>query len=149
MARKKKSGKRTGSMMYDALFYDHRSDKLSPSAFKLLIELNQQFDGFNNGNLCAARKCLRFNWNEKTLKKAKRELLAGYFIEVTRQGVKRRPTLYALCHLSINEIQKHGIKAKENCSFRATGKRSNFYPVRKDLRENLRNALDASKKIGG
>ncbi|MCU7870738.1 MAG: hypothetical protein KZQ98_19785 [Candidatus Thiodiazotropha sp. (ex Lucinoma borealis)] len=141
MSRARKKGKRTGSLLLDALFYDERIGQLSRPAFQLLIELNQQFDGFNNGNLCAAKKCLRFDWNDKTLKAAKRELLHAKFIEVTKRGLGRKPTLYALCHLPINECLKHKIKAELQCSRRANGSRSHYYPYRRDIHAELKQAL--------
>ncbi|MCU7801939.1 MAG: hypothetical protein KZQ96_01985 [Candidatus Thiodiazotropha sp. (ex Lucinoma borealis)] len=144
MTRSKKRGKRTGSLLPDALFYDERTGRLSRPAFQLLIELNQQFDGFNNGNLCAARKCLRFEWNDKTLKAAKRDLIHEKLIEVTRRGLGRKPTLYALCHLPINECEKHGIKAEIQCNRRADGKRSHYYPYRLDIHGELKQALEKS-----
>ena len=77
---KRSKGKRIGSMMLDALFYDPRVGKLTFSAFRLLSEFIQQFSGFNNGNLSATPKTLRFDWCDKTLKKAKRELLENGLI---------------------------------------------------------------------
>lgn len=142
MARSRKKGKRTGSLLPDALFYDERVGKLSRPAFQLLIELNQQFDGFNNGNLCAAKKCLRFDWNDKTLKAAKRKLLDEKIIVVTKRGLGRKPTLYALCHLPINECVKHGIKAELLCSRRADGNRSHYYPYRRDIHAELKQSLE-------
>lgn len=142
MATQKGKGKREGSLVHDALFYDPRVAELSFSAFRLMIELNQQFNGFNNGNLSITPKTLRFDWNDKTLKRAKRELLESELIEITRPGVKRRPTLYALCHLPVNESQKNGIQEKANCTRRARGKREYFYPVKRDLAANVREALD-------
>lgn len=146
MPKMKRKGKRIGSMLHDALFYDRRIETLSLSGFKLLVELNQQYSSFNNGNLCAALGSLRFKWNDKTLKKARRELVNGGFIEVTRIGVKKRPTLYALCHLPINEIAKHNIKERQACSRRATGKREYYYPVKRNLQAEVAAALENAQK---
>ncbi|OOZ47892.1 hypothetical protein BOW39_12755 [Solemya velum gill symbiont] len=138
MAQQRKTkGRRTGSILLDSLFYDPRIAKLSRPAFQLLIEFNQQYSGFNNGNLSATPKTLRFDWNDKTLKRVKRELLQAKLIEVTKRGVGRRPTLYALCHLPIDETSKHGIKAETTCSRRATGKRAHYYPVRRDIASEI------------
>ncbi|MEW8266490.1 MAG: hypothetical protein AB2731_10135 [Candidatus Thiodiazotropha sp.] len=144
MSRQQQKRGRTGSLVPDSLFYDNRVGELSRPAFQLLMELNQQFSGYNNGNLCAAHKCLRFEWNDKTLKRAKRELLQAGLIEVTKQGVGRRPTLYSLCHLPINEIQKHKIKGETNCVKRATGKRDHYYPYRRDIPGEVKRALSDS-----
>jgi hypothetical protein len=147
MSRRSRKGKRTGSLVHDSLFYDNRVGQLSRPAFQLLIELNQQFSGYNNGNLCAAHKCLRFNWNDKTLKRAKKELLQAELIEITKQGVGRRPTLYSLCHLPINEIQKHKIRGETKCVKRATGKRDHYYPYRRDIPGEVKRALkDSAEK---
>jgi len=96
--------------------------------------------------LCAAKNSLRFDWNDKSLKKARRELLDNGFIVVTRAGVGRRPTLYALCHVPVNEIVKHGIKAKETCSRRASGKREHYFPVRRDLQKEVSIAFAEAEK---
>lgn len=149
MTRKKKPGKRDGSKIHDSIFYDSRMADLSFSAFRLFAELYQQYNGFNNGNLSTALKNLRFDWNEKTVKRAKIELLKNGIIEITRPGIKRRNTLYAFCHLPINECQKNGIKANESCTTRATGKREYFFPVRRDLQKEVREAIAKSTKIGG
>ena len=149
MAKRKPQGKRTGSMLPDALFYDSRVENLTPMALRLLIELNQQYNGFNNGNLSATHKTLRFKWNDKTLKRVKHELLDASLIEVTRYGVKRRPTLYALCHLPINECAKNGIKEREYCTRRADGKRKYFVPVKVDLSMRVRESLDKAHKNKG
>lgn len=144
MVRSRQNKKRIGSYLHDSLFYDERVGRLSRTAYQLLTELNQQFNGYNNGNLCATHKCLRFDWNDKTLKKARRELVSEGLIEVTRLGRKRRPTLYALCHLPINENVKNGIRATDNCTTRATGKREHYFPVRRNLQAEVKQALKDS-----
>ncbi len=149
MAQRRQNGKRIGSMNHDSLFYDSRVGRLTFSAFRLLMELNQQYTGFNNGNLSATPKTLRFDWCEKTLKRARRELLDARLIEVTKAGVKRRPTLYALTHLPVNEIPKHGIKEKETCLIRATGHRNNYFPVRRDLQAIVNKALAEANENRG
>lgn len=148
MPKRKGNGKREGSLVHDALFYDARVAELSFSAFRLLMELNQQFNGFNNGNLSITPKTLRFDWNDKTLKRAKRELLVCELIEITRPGVKRRVTLYALCHLLVNESRKNGIQERANCTRRARGKREHYFPVKRDLIANVREALDNANNRG-
>ena len=149
MAKNKPPGKRIGQILLDTLFYDSRVGELTPMGFRLLIELNQQFCGFNNGNLSATHRTLRFNWNDKTLKRAKKELLGAGLIEITRYGKNRRPTLYALCHLPIDECPKNNIIKRETCTHRATGKRQYFYPVRVDLQKNVREALAKAQSNAG
>lgn len=69
---------------------------LSYSAVKLLIDIASQYNGKNNGDLCAAWKVMqRKGWkSEATLNKAKKELLAEGFIALTRVG--RLPNLCSL-----------------------------------------------------
>lgn len=69
---------------------------LSPSAVKLLLDISVQYNGKNNGDLCAAWKVMQpKGWNsEATLNRAKKELLAAGFIVVTRVG--RLPNLCSL-----------------------------------------------------
>jgi hypothetical protein len=77
---------------------------LSPYAVKLLFDLLAQFNGANNGDLCAAWKLMRpRGWRSKgTLAKAVRELRDTDWLEVTRQGGRNRPTLYALTFYAID-----------------------------------------------
>lgn len=147
--RKRTTGNRQGSLVHDALFYDPRMEALTFSSFRLLMELVQQYNGFNNGNLSMTPRTLRFDWNAKTVKRSKHELLNLELIEVTRFGVRRRPTLYALCHLPINEIKKHGILERQTCTHRATGNRTHFYPVKKDLVANVTESLMNRAKVKG
>ncbi len=128
----KKQGRRVGSMLHDDLFYDERLDELTPSAFKLLIEANQIYNGHNNGNIALTKNTLRFNWSDKTLKDAKRQLLKLELLGIILAGYGRRPTLYALCHYPVNECEKHRINKTEHCSYRATGKRDQYFPIRKE-----------------
>ena len=93
-------------------------------------------------------KTLRFDWNTKTLKRAKAELLLNGLVEIMRYGVKRRPTLYALCHVPVDEIKKHGIHGRASCTNRAMGKREYFYPIKKDLVAEVTEAL-SNKKLRG
>ena len=146
MSGRKSGGRRTGSMVLDTLFYDQRVGELTLSAFRLLIELNLQYDGFNNGNLSMTPKTLRFNWNAKTVKRARNELLQYELIEIVRPGVKRRPTLYALCHVPVNKIKKHGIDERKEATKRASGKRKYFYPVKIDLVKSVTEALNNRTK---
>jgi hypothetical protein len=69
---------------------------LSPIAIKLLLDIGGQYNGKNNGDLCAAWKIMQpKGWNsEATLNKAKKELIAAGFLAVTRIG--RLPNLCSL-----------------------------------------------------
>lgn len=79
--------------------------ELSPHAVKLLNDLLAQYTGNNNGDLCCAWTLMeKRGWRSKsTLSKARKELLDGAWIEVTRQGGRHQATLYALTFFSIDE----------------------------------------------
>lgn len=69
---------------------------LSSTGVKLLVDIGSQYNGKNNGDLCAAWKIMHpKGWkSEATLSKAKKELLAAGFIALTRAG--RLPNLCGL-----------------------------------------------------
>ncbi len=87
---------------------DH-SDFLSlkPRAHKLLLDLGRQYNGYNNGDLCAAFSVMqKRGWTSNDqLQKAKKELLEKELLILTRQGGRRKnmPSLYALAWLNIDE----------------------------------------------
>jgi hypothetical protein len=76
--------------------------RLSAHALKLLNNLLAQYKGDNNGDLCAAWTLMQpSGWKPKNmLNKALKELLAGDWLEVTRQGRRHKATLYRdlFCH---------------------------------------------------
>lgn len=78
--------------------------KLSPYAVKLLLDLLAQFNGANNGDLCAAWTLMRPRcWRSKaTLAKAIKELCETDWLLVTRQGGRHRPTLYGVTFYAID-----------------------------------------------
>jgi hypothetical protein len=78
---------------------------LSAHAVKLLFDLLAQYNGKNNGDLCAAWKPMKVRgWKSRdTLDKAKGELEAKHFIERTRQGGRNIPTLYAATFFAIDD----------------------------------------------
>lgn len=79
---------------------------LSPRAHSLLIDIAQQLNGNNNGNLSAAPKVLApyGRWTSRgTVDAALVELVALGFLEQTRQGGKNRCSLYAVTWLGIDE----------------------------------------------
>jgi len=79
---------------------------LSGSATKLLIYVARQYNGRNNGDLCAALTLLKpfgFNSNSQ-LKRAKRELIEKNLLIETRQGgLGIGPSLFAITWQPINE----------------------------------------------
>jgi len=78
---------------------------LSSRAVKALVDIYCQFRGSNNGDLCAAWSIMsRRGWTSKDqLAKSVRELLDRGWIEITRQGGRRIPTLYAVTFLGIDK----------------------------------------------
>ena len=83
---------------------------LSPRAKALLFPLAAQFNGRNNGDLCASFSVLRpHGWTSNDqLQKALRELLSAGFLLQTRQG--RRPNVASLYALSWKPIDECGGK---------------------------------------
>lgn len=86
---------------------------LSSSGVKLLVDMGSQYNGKNNGDLCAAWKIMRSKgWHsEATLNRAKKELLLTGFIAETRKG--QRPnlcSLYGITWQPLNPNQKLDIK---------------------------------------
>ena len=81
--------------------------RLSHLAIRLLFDLYVQYRGNNNGDLCAAWPIMKARgWRSScSLFKAKQELIRTGFIKVTRMGDRRRPNLYALTFLAIDECQ--------------------------------------------
>lgn len=82
---------------------------LHPRAIKLLLNLARQYNGHNNGDLCAAmtlmRKC---GWTSNDqLQKAIKELLEKGWITITRKTgrLSKIPYLYALTFHAIDECK--------------------------------------------
>lgn len=71
---------------------------LSGNAVKLLIDIASQFNGFNNGDLCAVFSLMKKRgWKSKsTLLRATKELIESEFLILTKQGGRKIPTLYAM-----------------------------------------------------
>ncbi len=79
---------------------------LSAHGVKLLIDLGAQYNGRNNGDLCAAWRLMQpRGWrSEDTLAKAKRELLQTQLIVEARKGWRpNRATLYALTFFALDD----------------------------------------------
>jgi hypothetical protein len=86
---------------------------LSSKAVKLIVDMGSQFNGANNGDLCAAWKVMQpRGWkSEETLHLAKHELLDAGMIAETRKG--RRPNLcglYGITWLKLNPSNKYDIQ---------------------------------------
>lgn len=82
--------------------------ELSGPATKLLLAIGRQYNGYNNGDLCASMSVVKkwgFNSNE-TLTRAKNELLSKNLIVLTKQGgLGIGPSLYALSWQPIDECK--------------------------------------------
>jgi len=78
---------------------------MSSSAKVLLWEFCYQYNGYNNGNLCAAFSVLKKRgWKSKgTLNRALKELRKLEWITVSRQGGKNLCSLYALTFQAIDD----------------------------------------------
>ena len=78
---------------------------LSSRATKLLIDLGVQYNGRNNGDLCAPLSLMKKRgWNSNDqLHKAKKELVERGLILVARQGGLNKCNLYALTWLPIDD----------------------------------------------
>ena len=81
--------------------------ELSMPAKVLLWEFCYQYNGFNNGDLCAAFSVLKKRgWRSKgTLGRAIKELKERQWIIVSRQGGKNQCSLYALTFQAIDECK--------------------------------------------
>ena len=80
---------------------------LSAKAVRLLLEFARQYNGFNNGALCAAWRLMQpRGWNSRdTLRQALVELLEHDLILLTRQGGKHKASLYALTWKAIDDCR--------------------------------------------
>lgn len=79
---------------------------LRGNSIKLLIDLGRQYNGYNNGYLCASMSLMKlYDWNSnQQLQKALKILLASNLIIQTRQGgLNMGPNLYALTWQPIHE----------------------------------------------
>ena len=84
----------------------HRNFRtLSPRATKLAVDLASQYNGRNNGDLCAPLSLMRERgWKSSDqLFKAKKELVTRGIIRVARQGGLNKANLYALTWFPIDE----------------------------------------------
>lgn len=80
---------------------------LSAKAIRLLNDLGRQYNGKNNGDLCATWSVIKKRgWSSRsTLYKALQELLHYGLIIKSKQGGKHAPSLYALTWQSIDECK--------------------------------------------
>ena len=78
---------------------------LSPRAVKLLLDIAVQYNGGNNGDLCAPLSLMSLRgWNSSDqLHKAKKELVRNELIMVSRQGGINKTTLFAVTWVPVDE----------------------------------------------
>lgn len=81
--------------------------QLSAQAVKLLNDLGRQYNGHNNGDLCATWSMMeKRGWKSRsTLYKALKELLYYGLIILSKQGGKHAPSLYALTWQAVDECK--------------------------------------------
>jgi hypothetical protein len=80
---------------------------LSGSAEKVLLAIARQYNGHNNGDLCATYQFMRQRGirSPDTLSSAIRELRHYGLVELTRQGGRHAPSLYALTWRAVDECK--------------------------------------------
>ena len=110
MGRRKKTG---NTIIYKGFFHLPRKlletedfKSLKGNSIKLLIDIGQQYNGYNNGDLCAALSLMKKRgWNSnQQLTKSLKELLEKNMIILTRQGgLGIGPSLYAISWQPIHE----------------------------------------------
>ena len=80
---------------------------LSAPAVRLFVDLLYQFNGINNGDLCAAWSVMqKRGWRSKgTLHKAIKELREFGWIIVSRQGGRNKASLFAFTFIAVDECK--------------------------------------------
>lgn len=103
-SKKRKSGNRFAAIPKHVLDSPEYA-ALRPIAVKLLVDLAGQYYGPNNGDFTVAWAFMKVRgWRSKgTLYRALGELERAGFVIRTRQGSKRRCSLFAISFLAINE----------------------------------------------
>ena len=78
---------------------------LNSRAVKLLLDIAVQYNGRNNGDLCAPLSLMSLRgWNSSDqLHKAKKELVRNELIMVSRQGGINKTTLFAVTWVPVDE----------------------------------------------
>lgn len=122
--------------------------RLSPWAYKLLMDLSRQYTGFNNGYLCSAWTLMReAGWrSDNTVANAAAELHHYGIIQRTQQGGRNRPNLWALTWRRIDDKKDRHLdcsptmrpsddwKIERPAYVRTTGKRKSKTPKSPSLK---------------
>jgi hypothetical protein len=103
------------SIVYKGFFHLHKPlldcedfISLKGNSIKLLIDIGRQYNGYNNGDLCAAMSIMKkYGWNSnQQLSKSLKDLLARNLIVLTKQGgLNMGPNLYAITWQPIHECR--------------------------------------------
>ena len=94
--------------LHKPLLYSSDFISLKGNSIKLLIDIAQQYNGYNNGDLCASLSIMRKRgWNSnQQLSKALKELIDKNLIMQTKQGgLNIGPNLYAITWQPIHECK--------------------------------------------
>ena len=94
-----------GFFRFESRVY-YSADFLSLTAQEraVYLALAMQYKGHNNGDLCAADSVMaKHRLSHSTVCRAIKTLVARNLIALTRQGCKRRCSLYALTHEPVDE----------------------------------------------
>ena len=107
LSRSKSKGRRNGQTFLaipHRLLNHENYHSLSLKAKAMMIELGSQYNGKNNGDLCATRKTLEpRGWKSNdVITSSLKELANLGFIILTRQGGRKTPNLYAITWQPIN-----------------------------------------------
>lgn len=95
-------------MMPSGIFGSAEYALLSPRAVKLLVDIGLQYNGHNNGDLCATWALMKpKGWQSKSqLAKALSELESSGWIIKTLQGSINAPTLWAITWRQIDAAKR-------------------------------------------
>lgn len=112
MARNKNGRSKTPPfvMLRKDIITSEQYSNLSYKAIKLLLDVLEQYNGNNNGDLCVTMSVMKKRgWKSAgTLQAAKNELVAKGWLELTRQGGRHKCSLYAVSFHPIDECgRKH------------------------------------------
>lgn len=100
-----KNGKATFLALPHSVLNSEAYSGLKPRAVKLLVDVASQYNGKNNGDLCAAMTVLEAKgWkSNSSIEIALKELIEAGLIDNTRQGGRNRCSLYAVTWHPIDE----------------------------------------------
>lgn len=81
---------------------------MSWAAQSLLIHICRFYNGFNNGDISIPRLMMKNRgWPAGTLNKSKKELIDKQWLFQTRQGFKRKCSLFAITFIPIDDSKEN------------------------------------------